>query len=238
MIIALVKEKESLLREGQWLKAELQELHQQLAQIRPGEGPPVYKYSPPPAGAPPITTPPDVPPTAMPLPQSRPPQQPATAAPPTAIPSTHSETPPTGAPPTMGPPPLHQQPVPHLHLPLPPPTHHSSPLPPSVLNESSDFDQQHDNLERLLCHLGNEDSHAQISSSRQSSPSHPVVSHEPPPPLEEVEGREGMSVQGLAVRPLAKNTNNTARAPVKLLHSRRLGHNKPVVRIRNYNNRS
>ena len=240
MIIALVREKESLLSEARWLKTELQELHLQLAHHRDTAVP----LCPPHAGATPSATPlphAGAPPTATPLPQGgtppttlpqQRPSQPVTAAevligaPPTD--STRIDAPPIIlAPPTTAPLP-HHQPIPLL----PPPTHHSSPL--LLLNESSDFDQQHDNLERLLHCLSNEDSHAPPSSC-QSSPHHTVVPLAAPPP----QGEEGMGVCGVGVRPLAKHTANTttsARALTKL-QARRLGQNK-AVKVRNYTNKS
>ncbi|KAL5474990.1 hypothetical protein EMCRGX_G027031 [Ephydatia muelleri] len=263
VIIALVAEKESLLKESQWLKSELQALHQQLASHGADKQPPVA-HRPSQNGAPPTTAlfphgsaqsnslprpgpsqpaageevfiraPPTTasgPPTIT----SAPPTT-ASTAPQTITVSTHVDATSTEALPLVVPPP-HQQSVFVLPSSLPPPTNHSSPIPPpSLLNESSDFEQQHNNLERLLCHLGHDESHAPSSSCR-SSPRHP-----PAPPLwEEVEvgvapsqGKEGMGVQGVGVRPLPKNT--TTKGPTNL-QGRRLVHSKPV-KIRNYNNRS
>lgn len=265
VIIALVAEKESLLKESQWLKSELQALHQQLASHRSDKqpaaqrplqngapltsapltsAPPTIALSPhgsaqsnfllqpgfsqPAAGAEVLIRAPPTIISAPPTTTSAPPIM--TSAPPTTAPATPHFT---EAPPLVVPPP-HQQSVFILPSSLPPPTNHSSPIPP-LLNESSDFEQQHSNLERLLCQLGHNESHA---SSCRSSPRHP-----PAPPLWEEERvsvapsqGEEMGVQGVGVRPLPKHTTTTTKGPTKP-QGRRQVHSK-LVNIRNYNDRS
>eukprot|EP00731_Ephydatia_muelleri_P021528 Em0014g119a len=238
VIIALVAEKESLLKESQWLKSELQALHQQLASHGADKQPPVA-HRPSQNSAPPTTAlSPHGSAQSNSLPRQGPSQPaageevfirapPTTASAPPTIASASPTTAPT-APPTI---------TVSTHVDAT-----STEAPPLVSNTSistqrvSDFEPQHNNLERLLCHLGHDESHAPSSSCR-SSPRRP-----PAPPLwEEVEvgeapsqGKEGMGVQGVGVRPLPKNT--TTKGPTKL-QGRRLVHSKPL-KIRNYNNRS
>lgn len=267
VIIALVREKESLLKESHWLKAELTELHQQLANRNA-----TNVQGPMQSCATPTTLPPSggsAQPTSSPW-QHQPSHPvvnaevlvgapPTTSTAPLTIPGSTRVDVPSNISGGGGPP--HVVPSPHPYAPsLPPPTSHSSPIPPSHLNESSDFEKQHNHLERLLNHLeNNDDSHAP-SSVGWSPPSHHAVIHDAPPIREKdrvgvvssqgktlsqkesvgvapCQEEEGMGVQGTGMRRLPKPaTITTTKGPVKA-QGRKLVQNKPL-KIRNYNDRS